>query len=80
MAENFFNLAKETSKFRNHRVPNNRKPKKPTLRDIINKMSKVKDKERILKVATQRKVTYREVVTFREASLTLSADFTGIIL
>ena len=44
------------------RVPNEMDAKRPTLRHIIIKMSKVKDKERILKAAGEKKrVTYRGV-------------------
>ena len=46
------------------RVPNKMDAKRPTLRHIINKMPKVKDKERILIAAREKKlVTYRGVPT-----------------
>ena len=47
MAETFHNLGKETDIQiqESQRVPNKRKPKRPTPRHIIIKMSKVKDKE-----------------------------------
>ena len=38
------------------RVPNNLDPKRPTLRHIIIKMSRLKDKERILKAAREKQV------------------------
>ena len=44
------------------RVPNKMDTKRPTLRHIIIKMSKVKDKERILKAAREKqRVTYKGV-------------------
>ena len=44
--------------------------KRPTLRHIIIKMPKVKDKERILKAGRE-----RQVVTYKGVPITLSADF-----
>ena len=44
--------------------------KRPTLRHIIIKMSKVKEKERILKAAREKKL-----VTYRGVPIRLSADF-----
>ena len=44
--------------------------KSPTPRYIITKIPKVKDKERILKVAGEKKV-----VTYRGVTIRLSADF-----
>ena len=44
--------------------------KRPTPRHIINKMPKVKNKERILKAERQRKL-----VTYRGVPIRLSADF-----
>ena len=65
MKENFPNLAKEID-FQEvqeaQRVPNKVDPKRITLRHIIIKMPKVKDKERILKTARERElVTYRGI-------------------
>ena len=42
-------------------------PKRPTLRHIIIKMPKVKDKETILKAARE-----RQLVTYKEAPIRLS--------
>ena len=42
------------------RVPNKMDTKRPTLRHIIIKMSKVKDKERILKAAREKKLFTKE--------------------
>ena len=52
------------------RVPNKMDAKRPTLSHIIIKMPKVKDKERILKAAREKKL-----VTSRGISMRLSADF-----
>ena len=61
MTENFFNLAKELDLQvqEAQRVPNKRNSNRSTPRHIVIKMPKVKDKERILKAARERKlVTY----------------------
>ena len=52
------------------RVPNKMNPKRPTPRHIISKMAKVKDKERILKAATEKKL-----ITYWGAPRRLSVDF-----
>ena len=52
------------------RVPNKMDAKRPTPRHIIIKMPKVKDKERILKAARE-----KQLVTYKGASIKLSADF-----
>ena len=52
------------------RVPNKIDPKRTTLRHIIIKMPKFKDKERILKIARE---TQR--VTYKGIPIRLSADF-----
>ena len=44
--------------------------KKPTLRHIMVKMPKIKDKERILNTAKE-----KQLVTYRGVSIRLSADF-----
>ena len=55
MKENFSNLVMEIHiQVRKHRVPNKMDAKRPTLRHIIIKMPKVKDKERILKAAREK--------------------------
>ena len=62
--ENFPNLVKEIDLQvqEAQRVPNKMDAKRPTPRHIIIKMPKVKNKERILKAAREKKlVTYREV-------------------
>ena len=55
---------------RKHRVPNKMNPKRPTSSHIIMKMPKVKDKERILRAAREKKS-----VTCRGVPIRLSADF-----
>ena len=52
------------------RVPNKMDTKRPIPRHIIIKMSKIKDKERILKAAREKKL-----VTYRGVPIRLSADF-----
>ena len=48
---------------------------RPTPRHIIIKMPTVKDKERILKIATE-----KQVVTYKGVPIRLSADFSKEIL
>ena len=52
------------------RVSNKLDPKRTTASHIIIKMPKVKDKERILKAAQE-----KELVTYKEVPIRLSADF-----
>ena len=56
MAENFPNLKKKTDMQVQdpQKLPNKMNPNRPTPRHIIIKMAKVKDKERILKAATEK--------------------------
>ena len=69
--ENFPTLVKEIDiKSRKHRVPNKMDTKRPNQEHIIVKMPKVKDKERILKAARE-----KQLVTYREVLIRLSADF-----
>ena len=73
MKENFPNLAKEID-FQEvqeaQRVPNKLDPRKYTPRHIIFTLPKIKDKERILKVARE-----KERVTYKGVPIRLSADF-----
>ena len=73
MKENFPNLAKEID-FREvqeaQRIPKKLDPKRNTPRDIIITLSKIKDKERILKAARE-----KETVTYKGVALRPSADF-----
>ena len=72
MKENFPNLVKEIDiqVQKAQRVPNKMDAKRPTLRHIIIKMPKFKDKERILKAARE-----KETVTYKGVSIRFSADF-----
>ena len=56
MMENFPNLMREkvTQIQETQTVPSKRHPKKPTARNIIIKMAKFQDKERILKAAREK--------------------------
>ena len=73
MKENFPNLAKEID-FQEvqeaQRVPKKLDPRKHTARHIIIKLSKIKDKERILEAARE-----KETVTYKGVPIRLSADF-----
>ena len=73
MKENFPNLAKEIdfqAVQEAQRVPKKLDPRRNTPKHIIIKLSKVKDKERILKVARK-----RETVTYKGVPIRVSADF-----
>ena len=65
MKENFPNLAKEIDFWEvqeAQRVPKNLDPRKHTPKHIIIKLSKIKDRERILKAAREKEtVTYKRV-------------------
>ena len=73
MEENFPNLAKEID-FQEaqeaQRVPKKLGPRKQTLRHIIIKLPKIKDKERILKAARE-----KETVTYKGVPIKLLDDF-----
>ena len=70
MAENFPNLKKETDiqVKESQRIPNKMNPKRPTLRIIIIKIARVKDKEKIVKAA-------RDKVTYKGSQIRLLAYF-----
>ena len=72
MKENFPNLVKEVDVQVQEAqgVPNKLDPKRATPRQIIIKMPKVKDKERILKAARE-----KQTVNFKGVPIRLSADF-----
>ena len=57
------------------KVPNKMNPKRPTPRHIIMKMAKFKHKEKILKTARE-----KQLVTYKETTESLSADFSTEIL
>ena len=73
MKDNFANLAKEID-FQEvqeaQRVPKKLDPKRNTLKHIIIKLPKIKEKEKILKAARG-----RERITYKGVSIRLSADF-----
>ena len=73
MKENVPNLSKEID-FQEvqeaQRVPKKLVPRKHTPRDIIIKLLKIKDKERISKAARE-----KDTVTYKGVSIRLSADF-----
>ena len=71
MKDNFPNLVKEIDLQvqEAQRVPNKMNAKRPTSRPIIIKMSRVKDKDRILKAARK-----KQLVTYREVPIRLSTD------
>ena len=70
MKENFPNLAKEIDFQETQRVPKKLDPRRNTPRHIIITLAKIKDKERILKGATE-----KERVTYKGVPIRLSADF-----
>ena len=63
MTENFPNLVKEkdTQVQETQRVPNTLDPKRLTSRHIIMKMTKFKDKDRILKASREKQFPTREL-------------------
>ena len=70
MAENFPNLKDTDIKIKGaQRVPNKLNPNRPTP-DIIIKMAKVKDKERIIKAARE-----KQSINYKRTPIRLSADF-----
>ena len=77
MPENFPNLKKETviQIQKAQKVTNKMNPNRPTPRHIIIKMTKVKDKERILKAAGE-----KQRVNYKGTPIRLSADFSTEML
>ena len=73
MKENFLNLAKEID-FQEvqeaQRISKKLDPRRNTLRHIIIKLLKIKDKERILKAVRE-----KETITYKGVPIRLSADF-----
>ena len=71
MAEKFPNLKHTYIKTQEaQRAPNKLNPNRPTLRHIIIRMAKVKDKERILKAARE-----KQSINYKGTPIRLSADF-----
>ena len=77
MKENFPNLVKEIyiQVQEAQRVPKKLEPRTQTPRHIIIKLPKIKEKERILKIARE-----KEIVTYKGVPIRLSADFSKEIL
>ena len=71
IAENFPKLGEEivAQTMEAHRTPNRRDQRRTTPRHIIIKMAKIKDKERVLKAAREKKFTYKG------KPIRLSSDF-----
>ena len=74
LAENFPNMGKESSTQiqEAQRVPYKINPRRNTLRHIIIKLTKIKDKEKILKAAREKKQ-----ITYKGTQIRLSADFSA---
>ena len=74
MTENFPNVVMEKGAQvqEAHRVPNKLDPKRPTLRHIIIKVTRLKDKERILKAIRE-----KQVVTYKGAPIRLSSVYSS---
>ena len=72
MTKNFPNLVKkkDTQVQEAQRIPNKLNPKRPALRHIIIKMTRLKDKERILKATRE-----KQVITYKGASITPASDY-----
>ena len=70
MKENCPNLVKEIDFQEVRRVPKISNPRKNTPRHIIITLAKIKDKERILKAATE-----KDTVTYKGVPIRLSAEF-----
>ena len=72
MTENFPNLVmgKDTQDQVAQRIPQKLNPKRPTLRHIIIKMTRLKVKERILKAIRE-----KQVVTYKGPPIRLASDY-----
>ena len=72
IAENFPNVGKEivSQAMEVERSPNTRDPRKTTSRHTIIKMAKIKDKDRLLKTARERKK-----IRYKGKLIRLSSDF-----
>ena len=75
MAENFPNLKETYQDIGSTEGPNKLNKNRPTLRHIIIKMAKVKDKERILKTARE-----KQRVSYKGTPIKLSDDFSTEML
>ena len=65
-------MRKETLRCRKHRVPSKINPRGNTLRHILLKLTKVKDKEKILKATRE-----KQQITYKKISVRLLVDFSA---
>ena len=73
IAENFPNMGKESpTQIQEARVPYKINPRKNTLRHILIKLTKIKEKEKIWKAAREKKQ-----ITYKGTPIRLSADFSA---
>ena len=72
IAKNFLNMAKEIVNQvpEAHRVPKRINPRRNTLRHIIIKLTKIKDRDKILKATRE-----KQQITYKGTPIRLSADF-----
>ena len=71
IAENFYNMGKAIStKPRKHRVPGRINPRRNTPRYIVVKLTKIKDRDKILKATRE-----KQLITYKRIPFRLSADF-----
>ena len=76
MTENLPHLVKERSKVQEaQRVPNNLDLKRPTERNIIFKMARLKDKDRILKATREKQVVTYKGIPIRLSSISQQKRF-----
>ena len=79
IAENFPKLGEEivSHTMKAHRTPKTRDPRKTTPRHIIIKMAKIKDKDRVLKAAGERKKGQLQRKTHQTIIRLPNRNFTG---
>ena len=75
MTENFPKLGRDTGiqLYETHKSPNRFNPKRTSPRCIIIKLSKIKDRERNLKAAREKKH-----ITYKRTPIRISADFSAL--
>ena len=73
IAENFSNMGKETvTEIQEEQSPIQDNPWRNIARHIVNKLTKIKDKEKILKATKE-----KQQITYKGTHITLSADFSA---
>ena len=74
IAENFPNVGKETVTQLQEvqRVPSKINPRRNRPRHVVNKLTKIRDKERILKATAE-----KQQISYKETPVRLSADFSA---